>query len=202
LSRPVGRWRCARTTSRTRISGTQSRSACSTSQATRAGSTSASTGNTAEFAVNSILSWWEHLGRERYPHAKTLTITADCGGANSNRTKLWKVQLQRLADSTGLQIIVCHFPPATSKWNKIEHRLFSFMSLNWRGKPLESHEVIINLIAATTTSTGLKVYAQLDKRPYPTRIEVTDEQLAAVNIARHTFHGEWNYSITPPVIQT
>jgi Rhodopirellula transposase DDE domain len=159
-------------------------------------------GNTAEFAVNSILSWWEHLGRERYPHAKTLTITADCGGANSNRTKLWKVQLQRLADSTGLQIIVCHFPPATSKWNKIEHRLFSFMSLNWRGKPLESHEVIINLIAATTTSTGLRVYAQLDKRPDPTRLEVTDEQLAAVNIARHTFHGEWNYSITPSVIQT
>ena len=158
--------------------------------------------NTAEFAVNSILSWWEHLGRERYPHAKTLTITADCGGANSNRTKLWKVQSQRLADSTGLQIIVCHFPPGTSKWNKIEHRLFSFMSLNWRGKPLESHEVIINLIAATTTSTGLTVYAQLDKRPYPTRIEVTDEQLAAVNIARYTFHGEWNYSITPSVIQT
>ncbi len=159
-------------------------------------------GNTAEFAVNSILGWWEHLGRKRYPHAKTLTITADCGGANSNRVRLWKVELQRLADSTGLQIIVCHFPPGTSKWNKIEHRLFSFMSLNWRGKPLESHEVIINLIAGTTTSTGLKVYAQLDKRPYPTRIEVTDEQLAAVKIERHAFHGEWNYRITPSLIET
>jgi hypothetical protein len=159
-------------------------------------------GNTAEFAVNSILSWWKHLGRERYPDAKTLTITADCGGANSNRVRLWKTELQRLADTTGLEIIVCHFPPGTSKWNKIEHRLFSFMSLNWRGKPLESHEVIINLINGTTTSTGLKVYAQLDKRPYPTRIEVTDEQLAAVNITRNTFHGEWNYSITPSTIQS
>jgi DDE family transposase len=157
-------------------------------------------GNTAEFAVNSILGWWEHLGRERYPNATTLTITADCGGANSNRTRLWKTELQRLADTTGLRIIVCHFPPGTSKWNRIEHRLFSFMSLNWRGKPLISHEVIINLIAGTTTSTGLKVYAQLDQRPYPTRIEVTDEQLAAVNITRHIFHGEWNYSVTPSVI--
>jgi hypothetical protein len=154
-------------------------------------------GNTAEFAVNSILGWWEHLGRERYPHARTLTITADCGGANSFRVRLWKVELQRLADQTGLQIAVCHFPPGTSKWNKIEHRLFSFMSLNWRGKPLVSHEVIINLIAATTTSTGLSVYAQLDKRPYPTKIEVTDEQLAAVNITRHHFHGDWNYTISP-----
>jgi hypothetical protein len=159
-------------------------------------------GNTAEFAVNSILSWWKHLGSERYPHAKTLTITADCGGANSNRVRLWKTELQRLADATGLRIIVCHFPPGTSKWNKIEHRLFSFMSLNWRGKPLESHEVIINLIAGTTTSTGLKVYAELDKRAYPTRIEVTDEQLAAVNIKRGTFHGEWNYQISPSLIQT
>jgi hypothetical protein len=157
-------------------------------------------GNTAEFAVNSILSWWEHLGRKRYPDATTLTITADCGGANSNRTRLWKTELQRLADTTGLRISVCHFPPGTSKWNRVEHRLFSFMSLNWRGKPLISHEVIINLIAGTTTSTGLKVYAQLDERPYPTRIEVSDEQLAAVNIERHTFHGEWNYSITPSVI--
>jgi Rhodopirellula transposase DDE domain len=157
-------------------------------------------GNTAEFAVNSILGWWEHLGRERYPDAKTLTITADCGGANSHRTRLWKRELQRLADATGLRIVVCHFPPGTSKWNRIEHRLFSFMSLNWRGKPLISHEVIINLIAGTTTSTGLKVYAQLDERRYPTRIEVTDEQLAAVNIERHSFHGEWNYSIIPSVI--
>jgi transposase len=154
-------------------------------------------GNTAEFAVNSIIGWWQQLGCERYPDAKRLTITADCGGANSNRTKLWKVECQRLADTTGLQIMVCHFPPGTSKWNKIEHRLFSFMSLNWRGRPLETHEVIINLIASTTTSTGLKVYAQLDRRSYPTHITVTDEQLAAVNITRHPFHGDWNYTINP-----
>jgi len=154
-------------------------------------------GNTAEFAVNSILGWWEHLGRERYPNAATLTITADCGGANSHRARLWKVELQRLADATGLEIVVCHFPPGTSKWNKIEHRLFSFMSLNWRGKPLVSHEVIINLISATTTSTGLAVHANLDTRPYPTRIEVTNDQLAAVNITRHEFHGDWNYTIRP-----
>jgi hypothetical protein len=152
-------------------------------------------GNTAEFAVNSIIGWWQQLGRERYPDAKRLTITADCGGANSSRTKLWKVECQRLADTTGLQITVCHFPPGTSKWNKIEHRLFSFMSLNWRGRPLETHEVIINLIASTTTSTGLKVYAQLDQRSYPTRIKVTNEQLATVNITRHPFHGDWNYTI-------
>ena len=158
--------------------------------------------NTAEFAVNSVLGWWEHLGKQRYPDAAILTITADCGGANSNRVRLWKTECQRLADSTGLQIQICHFPPGTSKWNKVEHRLFSFMSLNWRGKPLESHEVIINLIAATTTSTGLKVYAQLDKRPYPTKIEVTDEQLAAVNITRHSFHGDWNYTISPSVIES
>jgi len=154
-------------------------------------------GNTAEFAVNSIIGWWQQLGCERYPDAKRLTITADCGGANSNRTKLWKVECQRLADTTGLQIVVCHFPPGTSKWNKIEHRLFSFMSLNWRGRPLETHEVIINLIASTRTSTGLKVYAQLDQRSYPTHITVTDEQLAAVNITRHPFHGDWNYTINP-----
>ena len=158
--------------------------------------------NTAEFAVNSVLGWWQHLGKQRYPAAAILTITADCGGANSNRVRLWKTECQRLADSTGLQIQICHFPPGTSKWNKVEHRLFSFMSLNWRGKPLESHEVIINLIAATTTSTGLKVYAQLDKRPYPTKIEVTDEQFAAVNITRHSFHGDWNYTISPSVIES
>ncbi|MGZ6725770.1 MAG: ISAzo13 family transposase [Solirubrobacteraceae bacterium] len=158
--------------------------------------------NTAEFAVNSVLGWWQHLGKQRYPAAAILTITADCGGANSNRVRLWKTECQRLADSTGLQIQICHFPPGTSKWNKVEHRLFSFMSLNWRGKPLESHEVIINLIAATTTSTGLKVYAQLDKRPYPTKIEVTDKQFAAVNITRHSFHGDWNYTISPSVIES
>jgi hypothetical protein len=158
--------------------------------------------NTAQFAVASIQGWWEQLGRERYPHATSLTITADSGGANSYRTRLWKTELQRLADATGVAITVCHFPPGTSKWNRIEHRLFSFLSLNWRGKPLINHEVIINLIAGTTTSTGLKVYAQLDERSYPKGVEVSDEQLAAVNIERDPFHGEWNYTIKPSVIQS
>jgi hypothetical protein len=160
------------------------------------------TRDTAQFAVNTIISWWEHLGRERYRNATTLTITADCGGSNSSRTRLWKVEVQRLADLTGLRIRVCHFPPGTSKWNKVEHRMFSFMSLNARGKPLETREVIINLIAATTTTTGLKIYAQLDERDYPKGIKVTDEQLAGVNIARHPFHGDWNYSITPALTKS
>lgn len=154
-------------------------------------------GNTAQFAAASIQGWWEHLGRQRYPQATTLTITADCGGSNGNRLRLWKAELQRLADDTGLQIQVCHFPPGTSKWNKIEHRLFSFISQNWRGKPLISHEVIINLIGATSTRTGLKVYARLDERPYPKKIVVTDQQLAAVNLKGHDFHPEWNYTISP-----
>jgi predicted ArsR family transcriptional regulator len=160
------------------------------------------TSDTASFAVNSIISWWEHLGRARYPSAQTLTITADSGGSNNPRTRLWRYELQRLADMTGLQIRVCHFPPGTSKWNKIEHRMFSFVSLNWRGKPLESLEMIINLIANTSTSTGLKLYARLDDRTYQPGIEITDEQLAAVNINRHTFHGDWNYTITPSLIQS
>ncbi len=153
--------------------------------------------NTAQFAAASIQGWWEHLGRERYPQATTLTITADCGGSNGYRLRLWKAELQRLADDTGLSVRVCHFPPGTSKWNKIEHRLFSFISQNWRGKPLISHEVIINLIAATTTRTGLKVYARLDERPYPKELVVTDEQLAAVNLEGDAFHPEWNYTISP-----
>jgi predicted ArsR family transcriptional regulator len=160
------------------------------------------TSDTASFAVNSIISWWEHLGRVRYPSAHTLTITADAGGSNNPRTRLWRYELQRLANSTGLSIRVCHFPPGTSKWNKIEHRMFSFVSLNWRGKPLESLEMIVNLIANTSTSTGLKLYAQLDGRTYERGIEITDEQLAAVNITRHTFHGDWNYTITPSLIQS
>jgi DDE family transposase len=155
------------------------------------------TRDTATFAVNTIISWWQHLGKARYPNATTLTITADSGGSNSPRTRLWRVELQRLADTTGLQIRVCHFPPGTSKWNKIEHRMFSFVSLNWRGKPLESLEVIINLIAGTTTNMGLKIYAQLDDRVYEKGFEVSDDQLAAVNITRHTFHGDWNYTIIP-----
>jgi hypothetical protein len=158
--------------------------------------------DTSQFAAASIRSWWEHLGRQRYPNAKTLTITADGGGSNSSRTRLWKTEVQKLADHTGLQITVCHFPPGTSKWNKIEHRLFSVISTNWRGKPLISHEVIINLIAATTTTTGLKVYAQLDERTYEKGITVTDEQLAAVNITRDHFHGDRNYTITPTLTQS
>ena len=153
--------------------------------------------NTAQFAAASIQGWWEQLGSKRYPQAKTLTITADCGGSNGNRLRLWKTELQRLADTTGLTIELCHFPPGTSKWNKIEHRLFSFISQNWRGKPLISHEVIINLIAATSTRSGLKVYARLDQRDYPKKIVVTDEQLAAINLKGHTFHPEWNYTISP-----
>ena len=153
--------------------------------------------DTAQFAVASIQGWWEHLGRQRFPHATSLTITADCGGSNGYRTRLWKTELQRLADHTGLQVRVCHFPPATSKWNKIEHRLFSFISINWRGKPLESRQVVIELIAATTTRSGLKVYAQLDERTYPDKIKISDEQLAAVQIEGDPFHPEWNYTIKP-----
>jgi Rhodopirellula transposase DDE domain len=160
------------------------------------------TSDTAQFAVSTMISWWEHLGRDRYPNATTLTITADSGGSNSPRTRLWRVELQRLADATGLKVRVCHFPPGTSKWNKIEHRMFSFVSLNWRGKPLESLEVIINLIAGTTTTTGLKIYAQLDERHYEKAIEITDQQLVAVNITRHTFHDDWNYTITPSLTQS
>jgi hypothetical protein len=160
------------------------------------------TSDTATFACNTILDWWQSLGKVRYPNARTLTITADGGGSNSSRTRLWKLELQRLADQTGLQIQVCHFPPGTSKWNKIEHRLFSFISTNWRGKPLISHEVIINLISNTTTSTGLKVYAQLDDREYEKGIKVTDEQLATINITRNTFHGDWNYTVTPSHTQS
>jgi len=152
--------------------------------------------DTAQFSVAAIRAWWEQFGHVRYPNAQQVVITADCGGSNGNRTRLWKTELQKLADDTGLQIVVCHFPPGTSKWNKVEHRLFSFISKNWRGRPLISYEVIINLIAATTTSTGLEVYARLDQNEYP-KVEVTDAQLAAVNLTRDAFHGEWNYSISP-----
>ena len=153
--------------------------------------------DTSAFAVSSIRAWWQHLGRERYPNASTLTITADGGGSNSSRTRLWKIELQKLADEIGLSIRVCHFPPGTSKWNKIEHRMFSYVSLNWRGKPLESLQVIIDLIGSTTTSTGLKVYARLDPGRYEKGIKVTDRELAAVNIERDGFHPDWNYTIHP-----
>ncbi|MDQ3675795.1 MAG: ISAzo13 family transposase, partial [Actinomycetota bacterium] len=139
--------------------------------------------DTAQFSVAAIKAWWQQLGSQRHPGARSLTITADCGGSNGNRTRLWKTELQHLADQTGLQINVCHFPPGTSKWNKVEHRLFSFISKNWRGRALASYEGIINSIAATTTSTGLDVYARLDDNEYPTT-EVSDAELAAVNITR------------------
>ncbi len=153
--------------------------------------------DTAEFAVASIASWWQHLGKSRYPQATTLTITADCGGSNGNRLRLWKIALQRLADQTGLQITVCHFPPGTSKWNKIEHRLFSFIARNWRGQPLTSRQAIVSLIGATTSTKGLKVYAQLDENEYQRAIKISDTDLAAVNLHPHAFHGEWNYTIKP-----
>jgi len=153
--------------------------------------------DTAAFATAAIESWWQHLGRERYPAASTLTITADCGGSNGNRTRLWKTELQRLANETGLAISVCHFPPGTSKWNKIEHRLFSFISRNWRGRPLLSRQAIVSLIGATTSTAGLKVYAQLDENTYPRGVKVTDAELAKVNLTRDEFHGEWNYTIKP-----
>lgn len=158
--------------------------------------------DTAQFSVASIRAWWEHLGRERFPDAKTLTITADCGGSNNPRVRLWKTELQRLADDTGLTLEVCHFPPGTSKWNKVEHRLFSFISLNWRGKPLTSYQVVIELITATTTNTGLNVFARLDDTTYPQKLKITDQQIAAVNITGHQFHPEWNYSISPSLIDS
>jgi hypothetical protein len=153
--------------------------------------------DTSAFAVESIRRWWNSMGKEFYPEAKQLMVTADGGGSNGYRIKLWKVELQKLADETGLAIQVCHFPPGTSKWNKIEHRLFSFISQNWRGKPLISHEVIVKLIAATTNRTGLKVKCQLDKNIYPKAIKVSNKELANLNIQRDAFHGDWNYTISP-----
>jgi transposase len=153
--------------------------------------------NTATFAVESIRRWWYAMGKTAYPQATTVLITADGGGSNGSRVRLWKLELQRLADETGLAITVCHFPPGTSKWNKIEHRLFSFISQNWRGKPLVSHEVIVNLIAATTTKTGLQVVCQLDQHAYPAGVKVSKKAMEEINLRRDTFHGEWNYTILP-----
>src|SRR6266516_3118946 len=157
--------------------------------------------DTAAFAVESIRRWWNQLGRARYPQATRLLITADGGGSNGSRVRLWKLELQRLADETGLTIQVCHLPPGTSKWNKIEHRLFAFISQNWRGKPLVSYEVIVSLIAATTTTTGLQVHCELDANAYPAGRKVTDEELATVQLERDSFHGEWNYTIHPTLPQ-
>ena len=152
--------------------------------------------DTAEFAVETIRRWWAEVGSLAYPDAERLLITADAGGSNSYRSRLWRLELSKLAAEAGIDITVCHFPPGTSKWNKIEHRLFSAISTNWRGRPLESHEVIVDLIAATTTRTGLKVRARLDQSYYPKGKKVTDKQLAGLPIERHDFHGEWNYTLT------
>ena len=153
--------------------------------------------DTAQFAVNAIRRWWREMGRRRFRNARELLITADSGGSNSARCRLWKVALQELANETGLSLTICHFPPGTSKWNKIEHRLFSFIAQNWRGKPLVSLQAIVELIGHTRTAQGLKVRAALDTNTYPKGIEVTEEQLAQVRLQSHTFHGEWNYSIRP-----
>jgi len=153
--------------------------------------------DTAEFAVQTIRCWWRQMGRPLYPQAVELLVMADGGGSNGSRSRLWKVALQRLADETGLRMAVCHFPPGTSKWNKIEHRMFAYITQNWRGRPLTSHEVTVNLIANTTTQNGLKIRAKLDRRRYQTGIKVTDKELAQVQIKKDDFHGEWNYRILP-----
>lgn len=153
--------------------------------------------DTASFAVASLHRWWQVVGRSTYARAKQLLLSADSGGSNGYRVRLWKVELQQFADTTGMDVTVCHLPPGTSKWNKIEHRLFSHISMNWRGRPLISHEVIVELIGATTTTTGLTVQAELDTGVYPTKVKVSDADLATVQITPHAFHGEWNYTISP-----
>lgn len=153
--------------------------------------------DTAEFAVESIRRWWYKMGRVSYPQATHVLVTADCGGSNGYRVRLWKVALQGLADETGLQISVCHFPPGTSKWNKIEHRMFCHISTNWRGKPLTSHEVVVNLIGNTTTREGLHIQAELDTNGYPKGKKVTNAEVNSINLRRALFHGEWNYRISP-----
>ena len=153
--------------------------------------------DTSAFAVESIRRWWDRLGKKRYPGARKLLITADCGGSNGVRIRLWKVELQKLARELGIEISVCHLPPGTSKWNRIEHKLFSFISQNWRGKPLYSLTTIINLIGSTTTGTGLKVYCDRDTNEYPTGIKISKAEMAALDIRRADVHGDWNYTLLP-----
>jgi hypothetical protein len=153
--------------------------------------------DTAAFAVATLRRWWERVGRAAYPDATRLLVTADAGGSNGYRLRLWKTELARFATDNGLTVTVCHLPPGTSKWNRIEHRLFSHISMNWRGRPLESHETVVELIGATTTRTGLRVQAELDRGTYPKGVRVADKELAAVPIRRHEFHGEWNYTMVP-----
>jgi len=154
--------------------------------------------DTPAFAVNAIRRWWNKMGQERYPDTPRLTITADAGGSNGYRTRAWKTELAALAAETGLQITVCHYPPGTSKWNKVEHRMFSFITKNWRGRPLTSYQVIVELVAATNTQTGLRILAEWDQADYPTGVEITDAQLASVPLTKHEWHPEWNYDIAPP----
>jgi hypothetical protein len=153
--------------------------------------------DTSVFAVATITKWWQEIGQKKYPNARRLLITADGGGSNGHRPWLWKYELAKLAEATGLNITVCHFPPGTSKWNKIEHRLFSRITLNWRGRPLETYQTVVNLIANTTTTTGLTVRCELDPGLYPTKIKLTDQQKRSIPINRHEFHGDWNYTIRP-----
>jgi hypothetical protein len=153
--------------------------------------------DTAEFAVETIRRWWRWMGRKHYPQAKRLLITADAGGSNGSRLRLWKTEIQKLADEMKIPIPICHFPPGTSKWNKIEHRLFSFISQNWRGKPLITHAVIVKLIAATRTKAGLKVRARLDPNSYPDGRKVSQAELETVRLRPDSFHGDWNYTILP-----
>ncbi len=155
--------------------------------------------DTAAFAVNAVRRWWQVMGSERYPRARRLMITADAGGSNSYRNRSFKVELARLAAELGVEVTVCHYPPGTSKWNKIEHRLFSFVTKNWRGRPLTSYRTIVELIGATKTKSGLRVLAEWDQGSYPTGVKISDDELAAVPLRRHDWHGEWNYTITPPV---
>jgi hypothetical protein len=153
--------------------------------------------DTSRFAAATIKRWWRKMGRKRYPDAKELLITADCGGSNSSRTRLWKMALQELANGLGMRLTICHFPPGTSKWNKIEHRMFCHITQNWRGRPLVSYAVIVQLIGNTKTTTGLEIRSELDKHTYPLKETVTDEQLASVRLKPASFHGEWNYTVVP-----
>ena len=153
--------------------------------------------DTAHFAVNAIRSWWKRMGRPAYPGASHLWITADAGGSNGPRVRLWKWELQRFADRTGLTITVCHYPPGTSKWNRIEHRLFSYIAKNWRGQPLVSLATVVNLIGRTTTKKGLRVRSEIDKRSYPKAVVIKDEQMEQIDLSPHEFHGDWNYTIRP-----
>ena len=155
--------------------------------------------DTPSFAVHSVRQWWRTMGKESYPKATRLLITADAGGSNSYRSRLWKFEVQRLADETGLAITVCHFPPGTSKWNKIEHRLFCHITQNWRGRPLASYETVVKLIGSTSTKKGLRVKARLDRKKYPTGIRISDEEIDELNLTRAEFHGDWNYTLRPRI---